>query len=112
MDKKYQKLLSKSQLNKKIKSQVDNLTNIITHVNCNRENNNLSSSKLCNQSTINLLSKPIYQPNYVPDQKCPNYSYNDLNKKQLLFDDSSIPNVESNLINELNTYNNKIINYK
>jgi len=68
MNSKHQKLLSKSQLNKKIKNQLNNFLSICNNTtnNC-RENDNLSlDEQSCVQSTENnILLEPSLKSTYL-----------------------------------------------
>lgn len=107
MDTKYQKLLSKSQINKKIKNKLKSLIHIPSNTNYNRENNNLPLDKPCAQLTFNSLSESVvFKSNCVTNQECQSSSndFENLNIIELPCNNSSTSDFDSNVVNELKTW--------
>jgi len=113
MNSKHQKLLSKSQLNRKIKNQFNNFLTLCNNTNNScRENDNLSLDGQSSfvqplQPTVNnLLSEPSLKSTYINAQEVNNKPVEliDLNKNESHCTVYSISSNEPNLINEIQSW--------
>lgn len=109
MNSKHQKLLSKSQLNRKIKNQFNNYLTLCSNTNnsCMENKNLLDEQPSCVQATEdNFLSETLLKSTYINAQEVNNrpVEFINLNKNESHSISSSISSNEPNLISEIQTW--------